>query len=90
MSAEAQPERWNGLIIALHWVAGAIILAPLALGWIMIYGSLDSAATFDLYQWHKSFGFTALALTALRHVVRFLSSSPPTPVSAAGSNASRR
>ena len=23
----------------------------------MVYGGLDAAATFDLYQWHKSFGF---------------------------------
>jgi cytochrome b561 len=70
------------LIIALDWVARAIILALLGLGWIMVYRSLDSAATFDNYQWHKSFGFTALALTALRLVVRVLSSSPAIPASA--------
>jgi cytochrome b561 len=70
------------LIISLHWVAGAVILALLALGWIMVYGGLDSAATFDLYQRHKSLGFAALALTALRLAVRSVSPSPPTPVSA--------
>jgi cytochrome b561 len=82
LSVEARPERWNGLIISLHWAAGAIILALLALGWVMVYGGLDSAATFDLYQWHKSLGFAALALTALRLVARFVSASPPAPVSA--------
>jgi cytochrome b561 len=81
LSAEARPERWNGLIISLHWAAGAVILALLPLGWVMVYGGLDSAATFDLYQWHKSFGFLALALTALRLAARFVGSSPPAPAS---------
>ena len=70
------------MIISLHWAAGAVILILLALGWVMVYGGLDSAATFDLYQQHKSFGFAALALTALRLAARFVSSSPPFPVSA--------
>jgi cytochrome b561 len=78
---EARPARWNGWIISLHWAAGAVILALLALGWIMVYGGLDAAATFDLYQQHKSFGFVALALTALRLVARLVGSSPPAPVS---------
>jgi cytochrome b561 len=69
------------LIISLHWAAGAIILALIAVGWIMVYGGLDSAATFDLYQQHKSLGFAALALTALRLAARLVSSSPPPPVS---------
>lgn len=69
------------MIISLHWTAGAIILALLPLGWVMVYGGLDSAATFDLYQWHKSFGFAALALTALRLVARLVGSSPPEPAS---------
>jgi len=47
----------------------------------MIYGGLDAAWTFDFYQWHKSLGFVALALTAARLAVRFASSSPPAPLS---------
>jgi cytochrome b561 len=58
------------------------MLALLALGWVMVYGGLDSAATFDLYQWHKSLGFTALALTAPRLAARLASSSPAALVSA--------
>ena len=69
------------MIIWLHWAAGAVILALIALGWVMVYGGLDSAATFDLYQWHKSFGFAAVALTAPRLAARFAGSSPPAPVS---------
>jgi cytochrome b561 len=48
----------------------------------MVYGGLDSASTFDLYQWHKSLGFVALALTAVRLAARFGASSPPAPISA--------
>ncbi len=79
MNAETRPARWSGLIISLHWAAAAIILALLALGWAMVYGGLDAAATFDLYQWHKSFGFAALAFTAARLAARFVSSAPPAP-----------
>jgi cytochrome b561 len=82
LNAEARPARWSELIIALHWAAGAIILALIALGWVMVYGGLDAAQTFDLYQWHKSFGFAALALTAARLAARLVSQAPPAPVSA--------
>jgi cytochrome b561 len=81
LTALARPARWNGWIILLHWAAGVVILGLIALGWVMIYGGLDSAATFDLYQWHKSFGFVALALTAPRLAVRFVGASPPAPLS---------
>ncbi len=69
------------MIVSLHWAAGAIILALIAMGWAMIHGDLDSAWTFDIYQWHKSWGFVALVLTAGRLAARFVSASPPAPVS---------
>ena len=81
MTAEARPARWSGLIISLHWMGAAIILALLAMGWAMVHGGLNSASTFDLYQQHKSLGFVALALTAARLAARSVSSSPPAPVS---------
>jgi cytochrome b561 len=81
LSAKARPARWSGPIITLHWTAGAIILALIALGWVMVYGGLDAAATFDLYQWHKSLGFAALALTAARLAARFAGASPPAAAS---------
>jgi cytochrome b561 len=82
LSGEARPTRWSGLIISLHWIGAAIVLALLAIGWPMVYGGLDSASTFDLYQQHKSLGFVALALTALRLAARVGASSPPTSISA--------
>jgi cytochrome b561 len=81
LTAENRPARWSGLVISLHWAGAAVILALIALGWAMIYGGLDSASTFDLYQWHKSFGFVALALTAARLAARFAGRAPPAPVS---------
>jgi cytochrome b561 len=47
----------------------------------MVYGGLDAAVTFDLYQWHKSLGFAVLALTAPRLAARFVGSSPPAQAS---------
>jgi cytochrome b561 len=81
LTAEARPARWSGLIISLHWMGAAIILALLAMGWAMVHGGLDSASTFDLYQQHKSLGFVALALTAARLAARSVSSSRPALVS---------
>ena len=71
MNAKARPARWSGLIISLHWAGAALILALIALGWAMVYGGLDAASTFDLFQLHKSLGFVALALTAARLAARF-------------------
>ncbi|MBV8440818.1 MAG: cytochrome b/b6 domain-containing protein, partial [Hyphomicrobiales bacterium] len=69
-------------MIALHWTAAGVILALIGLGWAMIYGGLDAARTFDLYQLHKSLGFVALALTAVRLIARLASAVPPPPASA--------
>ncbi len=81
MTAEAQPTRWNGLIVSLHWIGAAIVLALLVIGWAMLYGDLDAATTFDLYQWHTSLGFVTLALTMARLAARLAGSSPPPPAS---------
>jgi cytochrome b561 len=81
LSGEARPARWSEPIIWLHWAGAAIILALIALGWAMVYGGLDAATTFDFYQWHKSFGFVALALTAVRLVARFAGAAPRAPAS---------
>jgi cytochrome b561 len=79
LTPEDKPSRWGGLIISLHWAGAAIILALIALGWAMVYGGFGSASTFDLYQWHKSFGFVALALTAARLAARFAGLRLPLP-----------
>lgn len=70
------PPRWSLAIVVLHWINAALILALLGLGWIMTHSPFGAGTTFDLYQAHKSLGFTALALTALRIVARVSSDAP--------------
>lgn len=65
--------------IILHWTIAAIILALLALGFIMRRVPIDPVLQFSLYQWHKSLGFTALGLAAVRalwHVVELYPKPP--------------
>ncbi len=83
MNAASGPLRWSGSAIVLHWIGAALILELLFHGWLMIHGRLSAAFTFDLFQWHKSLGFTALAVTVARLVTRALAPAPPKPDSAA-------
>ncbi len=76
MTRHIRPARWSRLAIALHWLAGALILFLLAEGWAMIHAGFDAATTFDLYQLHKSIGFVVLALTAARLAARAAFTAP--------------
>jgi cytochrome b561 len=77
LTDDARPARWSGLVIALHWLAGALILELAAHGWIMVHGGLSAATSFDLYQSHKSLGFIVLMLTTARLAARLIVPSPP-------------
>ena len=76
MIETARPARWNGLSIALHWLAALLILELIGHGWIMVHGGFGAATVFDLYQWHKSLGFVVLALTAARLIARMSVTAP--------------
>ncbi|MGE6783212.1 cytochrome b [Ensifer adhaerens] len=54
------------ITIVLHWAIATLVLALLVLGFVMRRTAIDPALQFSLYQWHKSLGFTALGLAALR------------------------
>ena len=69
--------RWSPTVVALHWINAALILTLLAIGWAMTHRLFGAATTFDLYQLHKSLGFSALALTALRLIARLRFRAPP-------------
>jgi cytochrome b561 len=77
-----RPPRWSPIVVALHWINAALILELLAHGWIMTHAVFGAAETFDLYQLHKSLGFSALVLTVMRLAAR-LSFPAPAEVSAA-------
>jgi cytochrome b561 len=62
--------------IVLHWTMAVLILGLTLLGFIMRRTEIDPALQFSLYQWHKSFGFTALGLAILRTAWWFIERSP--------------
>ncbi|MGO9769897.1 MAG: cytochrome b [Roseiarcus sp.] len=75
--AEGEPTRWSPLVVALHWLAAAVVIGLIALGWFMVHGGADAARRFDLYQSHKSWGFVALTLLAARLATRWTTRAPP-------------
>jgi cytochrome b561 len=78
----ARPARWSPPLVALHWLAAALILELLAHGWIMVHGTSSAGTAFGLYQSHKSLGFVVLAVTAARLFLRLsrLSRKAPPPL----------
>lgn len=75
-----RPARWSPAAIGLHWLGAALILELLGHGWIMVHGGLGAATAFGLYQWHKTLGFAALAVTALRLLGRLAFAAPAAPL----------
>ncbi|TXR47100.1 cytochrome b [Phyllobacterium endophyticum] len=68
-----------GLIsILFHWIIALIFIGQIPLGYWMVRTS-DFALQFSLYQWHKSFGFLVLGLSALRLVWKFANTRPADP-----------
>ena len=65
--------------IVLHWTVAVLILGLILIGFVMRRTDIDPALQFSLYQWHKSFGFTALGLAALRSAWWLVERSPAPP-----------
>jgi cytochrome b561 len=82
LTGAPRPARWSALLIALHWLAGALILELVVHGLLMVHAGLTAAAAFGLYQSHKSIGFVVLALTAARLLLR-IAHKAPRPLGAA-------
>lgn len=57
--------------IAFHWTIALLFLVQIALGYFIQAIADHPRLQFDLYQWHKSFGFLVLALALLRIVWAF-------------------
>ncbi|WDI31287.1 cytochrome b/b6 domain-containing protein [Hyphococcus flavus] len=68
--------RYSSVAIILHWVIALLILGQIAGGFYMHNLPYASPIKFDLYQLHKSFGFSILALSLFRLGWR-LSHRPP-------------
>lgn len=75
-----RPRAYGLPAIVLHWMLAALLLGQIALGFSMVrVGSM--ALQFELIQWHKSCGFTILALAAARFCWHFAAPRPLFPAS---------
>ena len=59
-------ERYTSVAVTLHWVIALMIIGQIAGGFYMHNLPNSAPSKFDLYQLHKSFGFSILVLTAIR------------------------
>ncbi|MEJ0062392.1 MAG: cytochrome b [Alphaproteobacteria bacterium] len=75
----AGAERYSAVAVFLHWLMALALVGMLAAGFYM--GGMDNSDSnkFVLYQLHKSFGFTILALALFRLGWRLAHPVPPLP-----------
>lgn len=74
--------RYNGVAVFLHWAIAVMIIGLLGSGiWMVdaIHVDASKADAIQVYQVHKSFGLTVLALSFLRLAWRVLHPAPPLP-----------
>lgn len=69
---------WGLVSILFHWTMAALFLGQFWLGWYM-QGVRNLIEQYNLYQWHKSFGFTILGLAILRILWAVTSRRPKLP-----------
>lgn len=84
-------DRWGAVTQALHWLMALMLAGMVIVGLLMVDVGKQALATgdmsltvlgvpvFDMYQLHKSFGFTLFVLAALRLVWRFANPVPALP-----------
>jgi cytochrome b561 len=72
---------WGAIV--LHWTIAVLSVGQWTLGKVM-KNVADQRLSFDLIQWHKSFGFLILALAVLRLAWRLLNPRPALPVEMSG------
>lgn len=76
--------RYSSVAVALHWAIALLILGQILGGQYMHNLPNSSPVKFDLYQLHKSFGLSILALTVFRLAWRFMHPPPALPVAMPG------
>lgn len=54
--------RWGAVSMAFHWTIAFLVFGMWGLGYAMTHIVDDLLSKFELYQWHKSFGFTLFVL----------------------------
>lgn len=82
-AAVARPPRWHPVLVVLHWLTLALIVAQYSLARLMGDESRDLLGRFVLYQWHKSIGLTVALFVVMRLSLRLVIPDPePLPASA--------
>ena len=74
---------YGWVAIVLHWTIAVLIVGQWTLGKVM-KNLADQRLSFDLIQWHKSFGFLILALAVLRLCWRLANPRPALPPETSG------
>ncbi|WP_428647073.1 cytochrome b, partial [Roseibium sp.] len=60
------PGTYGLVTIIFHWAVAVLFIGQIALGYLTQLSADYPRQQFDLYQWHKSFGFLVLLLALLR------------------------
>jgi cytochrome b561 len=68
--------RWSLAMRRIHALAAIMIVTAAAIGLAMTHLVSDIGLRFELYQWHKSFGFVVLAIMVARWVARLTVTAP--------------
>lgn len=78
---------WGLVSVLFHWIMALLFLGQFALGWYMegLSYATQAMRKYELYQLHKSFGFTILGLAVLRALWSLTSRRPKLPPSMPGS-----
>ena len=84
MSNAAAHQQYSSVAAILHWTIAALIIGQIAGGWYMHQLPNSSTIKFDLYQLHKSFGLSILALALFRLCWRLTHRAPPLPAAIPG------
>jgi cytochrome b561 len=74
---------YGWVAIVLHWAIAILIVGQWTLGKVM-KNIADQRLSFDLIQWHKSFGLLILALALLRLLWRLANPRPELPTDMSG------
>lgn len=73
------PSKYPSPMRIMHWFMAFLLLAMIALGWRMSELDGEDLMRMKLYELHKSFGVTLLALVLLRLAIRLASALPKLP-----------
>lgn len=76
MQLKNSPEKFGAVTKAFHWLTSITVIALIGVGLYMTNAG-KSAASFQLYGLHKSFGILVLSATVLRVLWHVYSKKPP-------------